>query len=308
MVRGVLPSFCLTTDLCALPDEQYVTLFLIVYRRFARPFDVLNKLIERFEFVAGRLQTDPLLSRFAQMKCVFARRVRPSRTDVAVSSGRLCGVLATWLQVYPGDFTAPATFNLLHPFLEGLLPRGATWVAHYAIELVPLLSSVATMSDPEGSWAIPDKSLVEPEPEPLPTNHPRRPSLVPSFDSSSSMAPSQHLDSVDGNQSRLSVPTSSSMQTESASPTSNLSSEVSRTSQSNSDAGTMDSNDQKAFGSSGGSRRGTAASAGSTLLDLSNALLELPEDLVAMQITRIAWEAFTEMTVSWSRSIRTAIR
>jgi len=49
-------------------DEAYVTLFLITYRRFARPFDVLEKLIERFEFVAKRLKSDPLLSRFAQMK------------------------------------------------------------------------------------------------------------------------------------------------------------------------------------------------------------------------------------------------
>jgi hypothetical protein len=49
-------------------DEAYVTLFLITYRRFARPFDVLEKLIERFEFVAQKLKSDPLLSRFAQMK------------------------------------------------------------------------------------------------------------------------------------------------------------------------------------------------------------------------------------------------
>ncbi len=49
-------------------DEQYVTLFLIVFRRFARPFDVLESLIGRFNFVQGRLKTDPLLSRFAQIK------------------------------------------------------------------------------------------------------------------------------------------------------------------------------------------------------------------------------------------------
>lgn len=55
-------------DLFSLADEQYVTLFLIVYRRFARPFDVLTKLIERFEFVSDKTKTDPMLSRFAQMK------------------------------------------------------------------------------------------------------------------------------------------------------------------------------------------------------------------------------------------------
>lgn len=45
-----------------------MTLFLIVYRRFVRPYDVVSKLIQRFEFVAGRIKSDPLLSRFAQMK------------------------------------------------------------------------------------------------------------------------------------------------------------------------------------------------------------------------------------------------
>ena len=45
-----------------------MTLFLIVYRRFARPFDVLTKLTGRFDFVSDKNKTDPLLSRFAQMK------------------------------------------------------------------------------------------------------------------------------------------------------------------------------------------------------------------------------------------------
>ena len=63
------PSF-LTDSRLTLADEAYVTLFLITYRRFARPFDVLEKLVERFEFVAQKLKSDPLLSRFAQMKSV----------------------------------------------------------------------------------------------------------------------------------------------------------------------------------------------------------------------------------------------
>lgn len=43
--------------------------------------------------------------------------------------------------------------------------------------------------------------------------------------------------------------------------------------------------------------KGTKGVVGSTLLDLSNALLELPEGDIAAQITRIAWEAYSEMTV-----------
>jgi hypothetical protein len=44
--------------------------------------------------------------------------------------------------------------------------------------------------------------------------------------------------------------------------------------------------------------KGAKGMVGSTLLDLSNALLELPEGDIAAQITRIAWEAYSEMTVS----------
>lgn len=49
-------------------DTQFVTLFLIVFRRFTRPHDVLSKLIEKYNFVSSRIRTDPLLSRYAHMK------------------------------------------------------------------------------------------------------------------------------------------------------------------------------------------------------------------------------------------------
>jgi len=57
-----------------ITDEQFVTLFLITFRRFARPYDVLEKLVERFEFVASKMSSDPLLCRFGQMKCVSSSR------------------------------------------------------------------------------------------------------------------------------------------------------------------------------------------------------------------------------------------
>lgn len=187
--------------------------------------------------------------------------------------------------MYPGDFTAPATFNLLQPFLDDLLPRGATWVAHYAIELVPLLGTVPSMTDPEVSWAIPDKPMEDPILVPG-VEGPRRPSLVPSFGSESSTAPSHFFDSLslEGHQSRLSVP---SIPVPADANATNLS--------------LLEG------------QRGSAAEAGgtnlqepklsrtpnfsSTLLELSNALTELPADSIATQITRVAWEAFAEMTV-----------
>ncbi|KAM0756403.1 ras GEF [Meredithblackwellia eburnea MCA 4105] len=248
-------------------DETYVTLFLIVYRRFVRPYDVVSKLIQRFEFVAGRLKTDPLLSRFAQMK--------------------LCGTLSTWFSYYPGDFSAPSTANLLRPFLEGLLPRGATWVAHHAAELLPLLNQIAGMPDPEASWALPDKPMYEQPMMQADSNQYRRPSLAPSYESAASSMMSSHhqLDSLDGNQSRLSVP--GSLQYEAGS----LKSES--RARSGSDAAASDSNDR--YGTTPAGRRARLGNE-QVLLDLSNALLELPEETIAQQITRIAWISFSSMT------------
>ncbi|GAA5908125.1 uncharacterized protein JCM6883_004123 [Sporobolomyces salmoneus] len=243
-------------------DEAYVTLFLITYRRFARPFDVVEKLIERFEFVAQKLKSDPLLSRFAQMK--------------------ICGVLSIWMQNYPGDFSAPSTFAILSPFLQSLLPSGATWVAHYALELIPLLSSISTQSDPEASYALPDKDVPD-SPRRSPTDPKlelpagRRPSIAPSYDSSNSQ-----------NATNLSIPMSNDG---SGSQTSTL---LTRTP---SDAGTLDtqdSGDQAQMSTTSLKLKGGIGA--SALIEFSNMIMEMREEEVALQITRLAWEMFGGMT------------
>lgn len=290
------------TDFGMFPDEAYVTLFLIVYRRFVRPYDVVSKLIQRFEFVNGRLKTDPLLSRFAQMKSAPFHSLGVDGFLTFYPVFRLCGTLSTWFSYYPGDFSAPSTSGILRPFLEDLLPRGATWVAHHAVELLPQLSAVSHIQDPEGSWALPDKPLDE---TPIILQEPlnfRRPSLAPSYDSTaSSFAGSHHVDSIGDNNSRLSVPGSLHQPEGSVSPSApttsaSYSSDPRR--RSNSDAATSDSNER--FSSTTGSRRGGKGGSDSTLVDLSNALLELPEEVIAQQITRIAWGAFSHMTVRCS--------
>ncbi|GAA5887683.1 hypothetical protein JCM6882_001495 [Rhodosporidiobolus microsporus] len=301
-------------------DEQFTTLFLITYRRFARPFDVLEKLIERFEFVASRHKTDPLLSRYGQMK--------------------LCGVLSTWMTHYPGDFTAPSTFSLLQPFLESLLPRGATWVAHYALDLVPLLAPISAMADPESSWALPDKPLDEhddgegtfplspKDATPRPPIPLRRPSLAPSFDSSSSLAPSSQP--LSKSVSRLSVPGSVDTTDTSAGVSPALGPSAGgggggsgHSPRPASEAGTLDTQDSTdafsgpALGGGGGGGGGGAGSgslgsssgagglgrsaigkypSSAVLVDVSNAVMEMREEDVALQITRIAWEMFGGMS------------
>ncbi|BGP12723.1 hypothetical protein JCM10213_008861 [Rhodosporidiobolus nylandii] len=287
-------------------DETFVTLFLITYRRFARPYDVLEKLIEQFEFIASRHKTDPLLSRFGQMK--------------------LCGVLSTWIQNYPGDFTAASTFGLLQPFLESLLPRGATWVAHFALELVPLLSPISAMSDPDSSWALPDKPLdpavfsagevplpppvpsVAPSaaerqneysPRPRPRSVSRAPSLAPSHDSSNSLslAPSsQPLSKTISQTSAVSA-------TDSVTDASSAPLKTSRSPRPASEAGTLETQDSadalSAPSSSGQGSANLMRSVGAgrnpamqVLVEVSNAVMELRAEDVATQITRLAWEVF----------------
>ena len=82
MVRLPQPVHRLTRT-----DDAFVAMFLIVYRRFARPGDVLAKLIERYEYISARLEAEPLLSRYAHMRCVRVQSVRP---DTSACAGRCC--------------------------------------------------------------------------------------------------------------------------------------------------------------------------------------------------------------------------
>lgn len=196
------------------------------------------------------------------------------------------------MQNYPGDFAAPATFDLVERFLENLVPSGATWVAHYAFELVPLLPSVVKLVDPEVGWALPDKEHVDPAfspsrppPAPRPAAPPmsRRGSLAPSYASSTSLAPD--APSTSPSTSRLSVPASLDPGESSSSAGFGLGASMQRTT---SDTGTDGSSSVLA-------RNGVPSSA--VLVDLSNAVVEMREQDIATQITRIAWDIFGGMSV-----------
>ncbi|EGG12505.1 uncharacterized protein MELLADRAFT_101565 [Melampsora larici-populina 98AG31] len=57
-------------------EPSFVDHFLIVFRRFSTPFDVLSALINRFEFVSYHLEDDPLLTRYAQMNTLSPSNTR----------------------------------------------------------------------------------------------------------------------------------------------------------------------------------------------------------------------------------------
>lgn len=209
-------------------------------------------------------------------------------------SYRLCGILSTWMQTSPGDFAAPTTFGLLQPFLESLLPRGATWVAHYAFELVPLLAPISSIPDPESGWAIPDKtaddspslSPVTPRP-PLPE---RRPSHAASYASSSSFAPAR----PDAGQAASLVPSSTA--SGSADLVSYDGTPMSRQ-HTSSDVGTVETQASSAGTGASAEALTRTMPSSAMLVDLSNAILEMREQDIATQITRITWQAFSGMTV-----------
>lgn len=187
-------------------------------------------------------------------------------------------MLSTWFQAYPGDFTGRATFDGLQAFLESLLPRGATWVAHYAIELIPLLKSVSRMDDPETSWALPDESLISPPPEAFVEGERRRPSLVPSFESSGG------------------APTPRIAETEYFTPAFESSPfpPLRRRESETKAHGSGETKERRREG------KDAKANQMGLLLEYSNTLLEvsLSEEAIAVQITRLAWDAFAEITVS----------
>lgn len=49
-------------------DAAFIDAFLIIYRRFATPRDVLTQLLARYELAVGNMSHTTLLSRFVQIK------------------------------------------------------------------------------------------------------------------------------------------------------------------------------------------------------------------------------------------------
>jgi len=115
-------------------EPSFVDQFLIIFRRFATPFEVLSALIFRFEFVSQHIERDPLLGRYAHLK--------------------IGHVLMSWLETYPGDFVHPSTLTALKAFNSLMI--SVTWLLHYAMEIIPIIKMLGRMTDEDVGWALPD--------------------------------------------------------------------------------------------------------------------------------------------------------
>ncbi|GAA5876325.1 hypothetical protein JCM3774_003723 [Rhodotorula dairenensis] len=146
-------------------DDEFMTAFLITFRRFVRPLRVLEQLVARFRFVSEQT-LEMTLKRYGQL--------------------RLSSTLSMWLQSYPGDFADSATLDCLRHFVEIDLSHSGTWLSHHVYELTPLLPSIARITDPDAGWSISGNDLAQQDPSDRP--RPRSQVFLPTNRSQASLA------------------------------------------------------------------------------------------------------------------------
>src|SRR5258708_1392667 len=93
---------------------------------------------------------DPLLAKFAQMRCVLCLwAFAPSTNNKAHCS--ICNLLYEWKEQYPSDFGAPGTFGAFSALLKQIISN--VHLVHYGSDLLPFLEDVPTLKDADTMWA-----------------------------------------------------------------------------------------------------------------------------------------------------------
>ncbi|KAG0150260.1 hypothetical protein CROQUDRAFT_88295 [Cronartium quercuum f. sp. fusiforme G11] len=254
-------------------ESSFVDQFLIVFRRFATPFDVLSALITRFEFVSYHLEDDPLLTRYAHMK--------------------ICHVLMTWVETYPGDFVKPTTLTVLKAFNTLIL--SATWLLHYAVEILPMSKAIGQMVDEDAGWALPDTTDESTVEDLLQHLTRLKAALAPALPRAALGLESEH--SPTDELSKLDPELNTTL-TDATSTSFRRAEEESRARMPNKLRETTHNDTQSSLG-----LKSTASSSlqvdpkaeSKSLLEHSNLLISLPDELIALQITRLEWDIFAEM-------------
>ncbi|PWN33248.1 ras GEF [Meira miltonrushii] len=112
-------------------DERFLHMFMTFFRGFARPIDLLNQIVVRFDALARGEKSDGVMIRYSLMK--------------------LTTMLGDWMQEYPGDLSDPETFSILVDFYDRLLVHPAT--THIAAPMQPLLDVVRSAPDLDAIWS-----------------------------------------------------------------------------------------------------------------------------------------------------------
>jgi hypothetical protein len=224
--------------------------------------------------------------------------------------GRLCFALHLWMTTYPGDFSGKQTYRLLCQFIDSILLNATGTVAHQILDIKPWLPFFKHYPDPELPWALPDP--LDERDDGVEISDISLKSIDPSFRKPSmasiNTAVSTKASSIQSHNTLPSVEHSSRiLQTSIINSGSSTRSGINLTpvvkrDRSVSDAGTADST-----GSDGSNKyvpppRGPS-SMSHIRMDISARILSIPDWDIAQQISRLAWEIFGEMKVSYTPSL-----
>ncbi|KAK4687572.1 hypothetical protein P7C73_g2543, partial [Tremellales sp. Uapishka_1] len=135
----------LFTAIVSTQDEPFVRAFLMTYRRFCYPRDLMQEFLDRFKEVEQYAVAKDI-RHWALMK--------------------MTGALIDWTARYPGDLASADTQSIFHELLNLILKY--TFMAHLTVDLVAVEQSLPGVIDIDSSWSIkklPSLSLVSHSPE-----------------------------------------------------------------------------------------------------------------------------------------------
>lgn len=112
-------------------DERFVSMFMVFFRGFATPMDLLEQMIARFETLTAEDVADGLVHRFALI--------------------RLANMLGDWVLDYPGDLSDPNTHALLIRYHRQLLRHPDT--VHTATQIHAAVDAAVNAPDLDALWS-----------------------------------------------------------------------------------------------------------------------------------------------------------
>ncbi|KAJ1023630.1 hypothetical protein NDA18_004617 [Ustilago nuda] len=112
-------------------DERFVTMFMVFFRGFATPMDLLQQMMARFETLTAEDVADGLVHRFALI--------------------RLTNMLGDWVLDYPGDLSHPETHAFLVKYHRQLLHHPDT--VHTAAQIHAAVDATANAVDLDALWS-----------------------------------------------------------------------------------------------------------------------------------------------------------
>ncbi|SJX65280.1 related to aimless RasGEF (aleA) [Sporisorium reilianum f. sp. reilianum] len=112
-------------------DERFVTMFMVFFRGFATPLELLRQMMARFEMLTAEDVADGLVHRFALI--------------------RLTNMLGDWVLDYPGDLSQPETHALLVHYHRQLLRHPDT--VHTASQIHAAVDAAAYAPDLDALWS-----------------------------------------------------------------------------------------------------------------------------------------------------------